>query len=114
MSLNEIAKQVHRTARNKGFWDHSRVKGLEIGDVPPVEITNPSIVPEKLMLIVTEVAEAMEAHRDGDEPLLVEELADVIIRVLDLTQWKGYDIEGAVYAKMRKNQARPRMHGRNC
>jgi NTP pyrophosphatase (non-canonical NTP hydrolase) len=81
---------------------------------------------EKLALIDTEVAEAFEDHRnhrytthytDGyqrDIPSPVglgTELADVIIRVLDLAYIMGYDMETLVAEKMRYNKTRPFKHG---
>jgi len=45
MNIQEISKQINVNAHEKGFWD----KGID--------------VPEKLMLIVSEVSEAMEADR---------------------------------------------------
>ena len=45
--LNNAAKHIHAAASNKGFWD----KELEFGTM--------------LMLMVTELAEAMEADRKG-------------------------------------------------
>lgn len=70
-------------------------------------------VPEKLMLIVSEVAEAMEGHRKNlaDDKLphrrMVEvELADAVIRIFDLAGAKGYDIAGALVEKMAYNAKR--------
>jgi NTP pyrophosphatase (non-canonical NTP hydrolase) len=64
------------------------------------------------MLIVSEVAEAMEAHRcnEGDERI-AEELADAIIRILDTAKAMNLNIGGAVFDKAVKNDARPKMHG---
>jgi NTP pyrophosphatase (non-canonical NTP hydrolase) len=45
MNLNEIGKEIHENAKAKGFWDKERNLG------------------EMLMLIVSEVSEAMEADR---------------------------------------------------
>ncbi len=69
---------------------------------------------EKLMLCVTELAEACEAVRDADFEGFKEELADTIIRVLDICGACGIDIEDEVARKMFKNRARPRLHGRKC
>jgi len=68
---------------------------------------------------VTELAEAMEAYRDGNPESdkipgyskLEEELADVVIRLLDFAGGEGLDIEGAVMAKMAYNETRPYRHG---
>jgi NTP pyrophosphatase (non-canonical NTP hydrolase) len=83
-------------------------------------------VPEKLMLVVTEVAEAMEDLRDG-KPSVVSvlneagkpsgfpsELADAIIRLLDLARSLGIDISQEVALKMAYNETRPHKHGRQC
>lgn len=66
------------------------------------------------MLIVTEVAEAMEAYRVGDKANFTEELADIIIRTLDLSGGLGIDIQLAVYNKMLANFDRPFKHGKKC
>ncbi len=71
------------------------------------------------MLAVTELAEAMEAYRDGNPASekidgftkVEEELVDTIIRILDLAGGMGYDIENALRAKMAYNETRPYRHG---
>ena len=71
------------------------------------------------MLAVTELAEAMEAYRDGNPSSdkiegfskVEEELADTIIRLLDLAGGMAYDIEKALRAKMDYNETRPYRHG---
>ena len=65
----------------------------------------------QLMLIVTEAAEAAEAYRAGDEENLIEELADVIIRTLDMASYWDYDIDKAVKDKIEKNKGRSYRHG---
>ncbi len=66
------------------------------------------------MLIVSEVAEAMEGHRKNlmDDKLphrsmLEVELADVLIRIGDLAGALKLDIAGAVIEKMNFNSNRP-------
>lgn len=115
MVLGLLAKQCHRIARDHGFWDHAyhTVRDPVLGDVE-ARVLNPSIIPEKLALIHSEVSEALEAFRNDDDGNLEEELADVVIRVLDLAAFRGYDLETAILEKMRKNSQRPHMHGRKC
>ncbi len=77
---------------------------------------------EGLMLIVTELAEAMEEVRegkdvrelyfDGDKPCGVpSELADVIIRVASYCGFRGIDLGAAVEAKLAYNATRAFRHG---
>jgi NTP pyrophosphatase (non-canonical NTP hydrolase) len=101
MKISEIQEAVHRTAIEHGWWESPRPTG------------------EVLMLMVTELAEAMEAHRDGNPESekipgfskMEEELVDVIIRLLDFAGGTGLDIEGALSAKMAYNEGRPYRHG---
>lgn len=80
-------------------------------------------VPEKLMLIVTEISEAMEEYRKGGpvtrvyfsgnekpEGLMVE-LADAIIRILHIAERFGVDMTSLLRMKMQYNQTRPFRHG---
>ena len=80
----------------KGFWETKRNIG------------------EALMLIVTELAEAMEAHRIRDDENFREEIADSFIRLLDLCGGLGIDIEEEIHKKSRKNKNRPYKHGKVC
>lgn len=68
---------------------------------------------ECFMLMVSEIAEAMEGHRKGlmDDKLphrrMVEvELADLLIRVFDYCGENAIDIDGAVREKMNFNRTR--------
>jgi len=101
LEINEIIRQAHANAVEKGFWEN----GGNIG--------------EKLMLIVTELAEGMEAVRkdnlDGVEPMsgsLCEELADAVIRICDLAGHLNLDLDAAIRNKMEFNKTRPRLHGK--
>jgi NTP pyrophosphatase (non-canonical NTP hydrolase) len=100
-----IQKLIHKTSKEKGFWD----KGEQRNDA------------ECMALIFSEVAEALEAVRAKVPPrsekipefcLLEEELADVIIRVLDYAAARRLDVIGAVTAKMRYNETREFKHGK--
>lgn len=121
--MNELRDKIYQNAKAKGFWDKERNMG------------------EALMLIVTELAEALEVHRaSGQLPEFTEgqklslekmsdetfpetfaimvkdtfhdEMADVLIRVLDLCGGYNIDIDWHVKMKMRYNATRARLHGK--
>lgn len=120
--LNQMAKIINENNRAKGFWDGE---------------TN---IGEKLMLIVTEVAEAMEAWRKGREvevsklrvvdknpdysqdgnfknyikDTFEDEIADVFIRLFDLSGALGIDIESHIKHKLEFNKTREKLHGKKC
>lgn len=95
-SLNELCEICHSIAVSKGFWEKERNTG------------------EALMLIVTELAEAMEAHRIQDHDNFREEIADSFIRLLDLCGGMKIDIEAEIEKKANKNKNRPYKHGKIC
>ena len=68
-------------------------------------------VPTILALIHSEVSEALEAFRHNDHENFGEELADILIRVLDCAPGLGIDIDAAVADKLAKNRTRGYRHG---
>lgn len=96
----------HGASKAAGWWND-----LETG-APLIE--RPHVVGEKLMLIVSEVSEAMEGHRKGladdklpHRPMIEVELADAVIRIADLAGALGLDLGGAIAEKMAYNASRP-------
>lgn len=62
---------------------------------------------EALALVASEVGEAInECRQTEPSPAFGEELADIVLRVLDIAHWQGIDMEKELLAKMEKNQAR--------
>lgn len=113
--MNALAARIHAWAQQKGFYDRERlvVRDAVLGDVEGRPL-NPSLPAEKLMLIVSECAEVLDALRDNDREHEAEEVCDVLIRVLDYAAWRGIDVEVGVETKMRKNEGRPHLHGRKA
>lgn len=62
---------------------------------------------EALALVASEVGEAVNECR-GEKPTeeFGEELADIVLRVIDLAHWQGVDIEAQVIRKMQINEVR--------
>lgn len=102
----------HGQAKEHGWWTNLQTgEDLTSTGYPRVK---PSFnVAEKLMLIVSEVAEAMEGDRKtlSDDKLphrsmLEVELADAVIRVFDLAGGMGLDVAGAIAEKLAYNANR--------
>ncbi len=97
--LDTLAREAHAIAKANGF--HSTLTTFDH--------TKPVL--SWLMLIVTEVAEAAEAVRSGDEKNFGEELADICIRVFDTAEALGVSLEQEIVDKMDKNRSRSYRHG---
>lgn len=109
-SANDLVDLCHGAAKASGWWTDLATGKFTCtgpGEEPKVSI------PEKLMLIVSEVAEAMEGHRKDlmDDKLphrkMIEvELADAAIRIFDLAGGIGLDLAGAIVEKLEFNAQR--------
>lgn len=133
--INRSAGVIFEKNKAKGFWDKERNVG------------------ELLMLVVSELGEAIEAHRKGkfadvknfedvlDKSRIInndptytglvtpesayaahfkrymkdtfeDEIADAIIRLLDLSAGLSIDLEKHINAKVRYNETREKLHGK--
>jgi NTP pyrophosphatase (non-canonical NTP hydrolase) len=68
-------------------------------------------VPARLALIMSECAEALEAHRMGLIDHMPSELADIVIRTMDLAETLHIDLAAAILDKHSVNRTRPFKHG---
>lgn len=121
--INKIAQEIHQINVKNGFYEDEKNIG------------------EMLCLIHSEVSEALECDRKGKylkdgihlswalstnddghfyeehfpehiKDTFEDELADIMIRVMDLAAFKGIDLEGHIKVKMRYNSLRPYKHGK--
>lgn len=99
-NINKLALEIHNVS--KQWWTN-----LETGE--PIKRN----VGELLMLTVSELSEAMEGDRKGlmDDKLphrkmFEVELADAMIRILDMAAGMKLDIGGALVEKMAYNATR--------
>lgn len=67
---------------------------------------------EFIALTHSELSEALEADRKGDEDNFKEEIADVVIRILDRCGYEHIDIGTEIVKKMEKNRKRGYKHGK--
>lgn len=135
--INELVYKAHNNAVAKGFWDdYANTLGMILWDCEACKYNsyvfgtkdgckegNPEkchaavhyknvFTSSALMLVVSELGEAVEGLRKGDKENLAEELADTCIRIFDLCGGLQIDLETAIYDKMQKNLARPSKHGK--
>jgi NTP pyrophosphatase (non-canonical NTP hydrolase) len=103
LNLNQMASEIHEISKSKGFWD---------GEVTYDKIGN------KLALVHSEVTEVLEAIRKSKgSQEIVEEMADVLIRLLDIYQAMEntgqieHSLTDIYEMKMNKNRERPALHG---
>jgi NTP pyrophosphatase (non-canonical NTP hydrolase) len=101
--LDLLAKELHDTAKEKGFWDY------EVDFI---------FAAKQIAMIHSEATEVLEALRKSQgEEKVVEELADIIVRVLDL--WAGLveagivstSLDEAMANKISVNKSREKLHG---
>jgi NTP pyrophosphatase (non-canonical NTP hydrolase) len=101
--LDSFAASLHESAIEKGFWE---------GETTFDKLGN------KLALVHSEVTEVLEALRkDKGSHEITEEIADVIIRLLDVyaaMRNAGLvedSLDDVLDFKINKNKNRPRLHG---
>ena len=85
MNLKQIQKEVWQNKLNKGF--------------------NTTNVEKEFCLLYGEVAEAFEAYNKKKDDLN-EELADIAIYLLGLSEMLGFDLEDEIVKKVAKNKKR--------
>lgn len=111
MNLDNLAKSVHENATEKGFWDYMYSSSEPVGDTFIFFAKQIAMIHSE----ATEVLEALRKQKGANE--VVEELADIIIRVVDLYQGLkmagevNESLEEVLERKMLVNTQRPKMHG---
>jgi NTP pyrophosphatase (non-canonical NTP hydrolase) len=140
MTIKKLQKICHKIAIEKGFWgdecpickgrgdikrkDNFRIRCYNCsgkGIIIPKNIN----LPEKLMLIVTELGEACEALRTNNKGKYVkfknnkliwkkdtfeDELADAVIRIFDLAESQNINLEWQIQQKLLFNKKRKWKH----
>lgn len=155
MNINELIKEAHGNAVEKGFYDCPKCKGSglyyekypDCKNCAPVNecrksygeyccissvcdfckgtgINQNKNIPELLMLVVTEISEAVESLREKrfaelnknvgfiGKDTFEDEIADTFIRLADICGYLKIDIEKHILAKIKYNSTRPKKHGK--
>lgn len=118
--FRQVINKCYETAKSKGWWDKY---GQEAQAARVLGDFKAEVISSKLMLIVSELAEALEEVRSGSPDFyyamdgsgkpegLSVELADAVIRIFDLAGWLGIDLAAAIHEKMEFNKTRAHKHG---
>lgn len=103
-SFYTMSQDIHQLARAKGWYDGAPRTPLELH-----------------MLVVGEIAEASECIRNGEKFWRLtengkpegelSELADAVIRIMDICASRGWDLGWAISTKHNFNKSRPYRHG---
>ena len=103
MDINKLIEKSHDIAISKGWWDKERE------------------IPELIALIHSELSEALEEYRvsenldiryENNKPEgFVVELADVLIRIFDLSGKYKIDLKKSLEKKLKYNETREYRHG---
>ena len=104
-----LAQEIYATGKASGFYDTPH--------------TEPGFNhAEKLMLVVSEIAEGVEGLRGAPfpgipddklphRPMIECELADAVIRMMNYASHCGLDVSGAIIEKNHFNKTRGHRHG---
>jgi len=105
MTLLELSEKCANLSYEKGFY-------CPVDLQMRTNIEHRDLMLGKLMLIVTEIAEAAEDVRRNDIDHFWLEIADAFIRLLDICGRSAKDIEPVIRRTLEKNAQRPERHGK--
>lgn len=114
MEIKKLAQEIYATAKEKGFWESKKCP--HCGE----ELPEKRNFGEMIALVHSELSEALEADRQGNPPCekipeitaIEEEMADALIRILDICEGNNVDIVKAIEMKMAFNSKRDWKHGK--
>jgi NTP pyrophosphatase (non-canonical NTP hydrolase) len=132
-TLNQLRDEIHEYAISKGFWDNQRETGtllmLCVSELAEAMEADRKGRENMLKVFDRDMGFARLDYEDFDpansnyawiinrfettiKDTFEDELADTIIRILDLCGAKGIDIEKHIELKIKYNASREKMHGK--
>lgn len=118
LGINHVSDEAHDNAVKHGFYeDYEKLEEfLQSEDKPHLaDVAHRDFVLAQLAKIGSEVGECVAVvQKVEDYKGLAEELADIMIRTMDLAAFLGYRLGADVMLKMAKNAQRPYKHGKIC
>lgn len=130
LTIDQLCDTAYQTADEKGFHPPTPLEPTTLEEaLAQLRATREQLRMayffQRIMLVVTELVEAVEAMRKGHDPDLTyyyggkpegipSEMADAFIRLADMCKEFGIPITEAIREKMAYNRTRPPMHGKKC
>jgi len=138
-TIKNLQEDIHSTNVEKGFWDNNlKIESIEDEDFR--NAVKQAFRGQRLALVTSEISEALEVIRKRDVKLISnsvkaviedadgeyfvktfedfvkdsyqDEIADSVIRLLDIAGGEGIDLEWHILQKLRYNKTRAKMHGK--
>lgn len=125
--LKYASREIHKEARKKGFWDSERETGTllmlcvsELSEALEADRKSRNANLDKFYFQkdncpktkFEETYPFTNAFEYNVKDTFEDEIADTIIRLLDLCVARGIDIEQHINLKLEYNRSRERMHGK--
>lgn len=126
--INELAKEIHLNAKSKGFFDEPKNIGemlclihSEVSEALEADRKNHYAVKSWNMETNIDLNDmdstSKKQYFQQEFEIAIknsfeDELADVMIRVMDLAAFKGIDLEYHIKMKMAYNSMREHKHGK--
>jgi len=127
--INKLATEVHQNAKDKGFFDDEKNIGemlclihSEVSEALEADrkdrysqadsIKLGGLADKNYGITYHDDKIFQRAFSESVKDTFEDELADVMIRVMDLAAFKGINLEKHIKAKMRYNSLREHKHGK--
>jgi len=125
--INELGKLIHENAKSKGFFDSKKNTGemlclihSEVSEALEADRNNHHAAKSRNLddIDISELTDTntklyfRQEFEVAIKNSFEDELADVMIRVMDLAAYKGIDLEYHIKMKMAYNSTREYKHGK--